>query len=134
MVDIGYMSFISGGALGIDTYFADSVLIQRAFVPWIDLVIAKPFPSQSSKWPAKSQKKFNEICDAADLVVNVSQDPYSPAKMQTRNKWMVDHSGLVLAVWNGKEHGGTWNCIQYARSQGKRIYHLNPNTLYTYNL
>jgi uncharacterized phage-like protein YoqJ len=134
MVELGYRSFISGGAFGIDQYFAESVLICRTFTPNIELIVAKPFPSQDSRWPAKSQKRFSEICNAASSVINVSDDPYSPAKMQTRNKWMVNHSSLVLAVWSGKEHGGTWNCIQYARAQGKNIYHLNPITLETKNL
>ena len=38
----------------------------------------------------------------------------------TRNKWMVDHSSLVLAVSNG-EKGGTRNTIDYARKQGIEV-------------
>ena len=128
-VDVGYMSFISGGAIGVDQYFANSVLIQRAFNPWIDLVIARPFPSQASNWPTATQQRFAKLCDAADEVIDVSPDPYTPAKMQIRNQWMLDHSGLVFAVWTGKRNGGTWNCIQSALKLGRRIYWLNPATM-----
>lgn len=33
---------------------------------------------------------------------------------QKRNIWMVDHSALLIAVFNG-EPGGTLNTIQYAQ-------------------
>ena len=123
----GYRKFVSGGALGADQIFARAVLMNKH--PDIELIIARPFPSQASKWPDKSQQEFERICTAADEIVDVSPDPYSPAKMQIRNKWMVDHSGCVIALWNGKESGGTWNCLSYAREQGKTIYHINPFTL-----
>ena len=47
--------------------------------------------------------------------------------MQLRNQYMVDNSDLVLAIWNGKESGGTWNTIKYARKQGKKIQYLMLN-------
>jgi uncharacterized phage-like protein YoqJ len=49
--------------------------------------------------------------------------------MQIRNEWMVDNSHFTLAIWNGIQKGGTWNCIQYARKQGKTVWHLHPQTL-----
>ena len=42
---------------------------------------------------------------------------------------MVDKSDLVIAVWNGKESGGTWNTIQYAKSKGKKIHFILLNQL-----
>ena len=125
----GYRTFISGGALGADQIFADAVIVVKAAHPDIELIIARPFPSQSCKWPESSQKKFDKICSMADTVIDVSPDPYHPAKMQARNEWMVDHSQCIIALWNGKEHGGTWNCLQYAQKTINPIYHIHPNTL-----
>ena len=42
---------------------------------------------------------------------------------------MVDRSDLVLAVWNGKEQGGTWNTIRYARLKGKEIRYIMLNEI-----
>jgi len=130
MATNGYTTFISGGAIGVDQIFAKAVLFHKEAFD-LELIVARPFPSQASKWPRKSQEELSYICQYADLVVDVNKDPYSPWKMQQRNKWMVDHSNLVFAVWNGKESGGTWHCIQYAKTLNIPIYHLNPFTMET---
>ena len=41
--------------------------------------------------------------------------------MLARNKYMVDCSDIVLAVWNGGKKGGTWQTIKYANSKNKKI-------------
>ena len=41
--------------------------------------------------------------------------------MLVRNDYMVDHSDLVLAIWNGEQSGGTWHTIQYAKTKGKQV-------------
>ncbi|MCQ2287252.1 MAG: hypothetical protein MJZ76_10350, partial [Bacteroidales bacterium] len=49
-----------------------------------------------------------------------STDSYSKSCFQVRNKWMVDRSNLVIAVYNG-ESGGTRNTIKYAEKHGIKI-------------
>jgi uncharacterized phage-like protein YoqJ len=49
--------------------------------------------------------------------------------MQVRNQWMVDHAMVVMAVWDGKQSGGTWNCIQYARQRHRWMVQLHPQKL-----
>jgi len=124
----GFDTFISGGALGVDQIAAKAVLFIKDHNTPIKLVIAKPFPSQSCKWPESSQKQFNWICSQADKVVDVSPDPYTREKMQVRNEWMVDNSVACCAVSNGTG-GGTGNCIKYAQSQFKPILKIDPYTL-----
>ena len=52
---------------------------------------------------------------------------YSVFKMQLRNEWMVDHCDKLIAIFNQDEtSGGTFNCVQYARSKNKDIIFINP--------
>ncbi|OPD25873.1 hypothetical protein AL710_02015 [Clostridium botulinum] len=44
-------------------------------------------------------------------------------------RYMVDCSNYVIAIYNGNCKGGTYNCIQYAKKQNKTIITLNPITL-----
>ena len=123
----GHRKFISGGAIGIDQLFAEAVIHFRGVANnGVSLTIAKPFPSQDNKWPQHVKNRFANICAQANEIVNVSADPYAPWKMQLRNEWMVDKSGVIVAVWDGQQSGGTWNCITYAQAQHKTIYHIQP--------
>lgn len=128
--DVGFDTFISGGALGVDQWAAREVFIHRLFRPEnpIKLIIARPFPSQHSVWPHASQKEFLEIISMADEVVDVCKDPFAVWKMMKRNEWMVDRSEFVMAVWMGGWKGGTWNCIEYALKTGKQVRIINPET------
>jgi uncharacterized phage-like protein YoqJ len=125
----GISSFISGMALGADQLFAETVIELQASGMPIHLVAAVPFMGQESNWPAKSQAKFQAILAKASDVTYVCDPGYAPWKMQTRNVWMVDNSTCTLAVWDGKQSGGTWNCLQYAMKQNNIIEVLNPMTL-----
>lgn len=127
----GFSTFISGGALGVDQIaaravieFMDSLEIKTE----VELIIAKPFPSQGSNWPLYARDRFVELCKGAKAVINVSDDPYTSEKLQIRNEWMVNKSDAVIAVWNGG-HSGTGNCVNYARSLYKPVLIINPYTL-----
>lgn len=42
---------------------------------------------------------------------------------------MVDRSELVVAFWGGKEFGGTFNTIKYAKRKNKKIEFVDLNKL-----
>jgi uncharacterized phage-like protein YoqJ len=128
MGDLGHDTFITGMAIGADQLFAEAVM-RHKIARMCRLVAAVPFAGQESKWPQASQAKYNHILSFCDHVQIVSEGSYSPQKMQIRNVWMVDNADVVLAVWDGKRSGGTWNCLTYALEQGKMVLRLNPATL-----
>lgn len=119
---------ITGMALGADQIFAEAVIRMRDAGLPLKLVAAVPFLGQESKWNIPAQKKYREILNQCDSVQIVSEGAYTPYKMQIRNEWMVNNSNFTLAIWNGAEKGGTWNCIQYARKLGKQIWQLHSET------
>lgn len=129
--DKGFTTFISGGAQGTDQIAAEAVIKCKGTIlhQHIKLVIARPFPNQHIKWPQYGQKRFFDIIEKADKVVDVSPGPFTIPKMQIRNEWMVDRSESVVAVWSGQQKGGTWNCIQYAKKMQKYILILKLVTL-----
>jgi len=119
--------FISGLAIGVDMLGAECVdYVRDNLQMQVELTGAMPFPSQPSRWPKPTRDHFDHICSLCNEVLCVSADPYSPDKMQIRNIWMVDQSDYVIAIWDGMSKGGTWNCINYAKSQGKPILLIQP--------
>ena len=126
--DLNVDTFISGLAIGVDQIAAESVIEARqrpGIETNVQLIGAKPFPSQASRWPKPTYNHWEYVCSLCNHIYTISDDPYHPSKMQIRNQWMVNQSDYIIAVWDGTEHGGTWNCIDFARSQNKRILLIN---------
>lgn len=109
---------ISGMALGWDTALALAALELE-----IPLECAVPFEGQESKWVKKSRDLYNDILSKADEVTYVCDGGYAAWKMQVRNKYMVDNSDLLLAMFNGTS-GGTKNCVDYANETKTEVVNL----------
>lgn len=127
-IEAGVHECVTGMAIGADTLFGEAVVRVKQ-THQMALVAAVPFAGQETKWPTSSQSRYRDLLSRADQVVTVSPGSYTAAKMQVRNMWMVDHSQFVLAVWDGKRSGGTWNCLQYAAQMHRPITRLEPGTL-----
>ena len=119
LISEGYSHFISGGALGADSDFAEIVIdLRQSAYPDITLEIAVPCPNQDLKWHAEDKRRYKKICKAADSV-NVISKKYTNFCMQKRNEYMVDHSDFVIVVWNGEKQGGTYDTFQYTQRKKK---------------
>lgn len=123
----GVTHFISGVALGVDTYAANIVLNLKAQYLDITLECAIPCETQAVKWNERDRDIYYDLlakCDKETLL----QQNYTSDCMQKRNEYMVDNSDYVIAVWNGKP-SGTGNTVKYARNNKKAVLLINPQTL-----
>ena len=121
----GITNFISGMALGVDLDFAEIVLKLRNKYP-ITLECAIPCPNQTLKWKDADKLRYESILKRADKITLISLN-YSPDCMLKRNRYMVDKSHLIIAVFNGIEQGGTWYTINYAIKVNKFIAFIDLN-------
>lgn len=85
----------------------------------IKLVCAIPFNGVEKNRTEEQKKSFREILDAADDSVYMSKK-YAPWVFLARDKWMVEHSSYVIAVFNGTK-GGTEFTVDYAKKHGRVI-------------
>ena len=112
---------ISGMALGWDTALAQAAVFYElpfmAYIPDLD---------QANKWPQASRDLYNELLSKACHVKVCIRGEYHPANMQIRNEYMVDDCQVVLALWDGKSGGGTYNCVKYAERWYKPVVNLWP--------
>lgn len=115
--------FINGVALGVDQWSAKIVLKLKEKYPHIKLISAVPCLEHSSKWTENSKIDWQDIIDKSDEVKYVTEEKFTPYCMELRNRWMVDKSDIVVAVWDGSA-GGTNNCVQYATKNKKRVINL----------
>lgn len=59
-----------------------------------------------------------DLIDSSSGVVWMA-DKYFKNCYTTRDKWMVDKSDKVLAVWDGKPGGGAYYTMKYAQEKDK---------------
>lgn len=102
-------------AVGVDMDFAEIVIEMRKKYN-VALKCAIPCPNQCSKWSDKDKLRYADILKKSDKVGLISKQ-YSFDCMLKRNRYMVDKSNLVIAVFNGIEKGGTWYTMQYAKNK-----------------
>ena len=122
--DEGFRHFICGMAQGCDFYFAEEVLALKEIYSDITLEAAIPCPSQADSWSTADRRRYRSILDRCDYETMV-QDHYSQGCMQRRNRYMVDHSSLVIAVYDGQS-GGTRRTLEYAIMRGVPFLDINP--------
>lgn len=121
----GFHTFICGMARGIDIWSAEQILRLRKEYPELRLICALPHPDFEKRWAADWQRRVHAILNAADLVRVISSS-FSMSCYQKRNEWMVCHSSLLIAAYNGSA-GGTRNTIEFARKQHIEIHFIdNP--------
>lgn len=121
----GMRHFICGMAQGSDLYFAEAVLKLRQRYPDVTLEAARPCETQARSWPEREQKRYQSILDQCNYETLV-QHTYSPGCMQRRNRYMVDHAQLVIAVYNGEPKGGTAQTLAYALRNRRDTCILEP--------
>ena len=122
LYDSGARHFICGMALGCDMYFAEAVLALRAERGGVTLEAAVPCLDQDRFWPERAQARYRRLLSMCDTRT-VLEHSYSPGCMERRNRYMVDRSSVLVAVYNGGS-GGTLNTIRYARSRGLTVLQL----------
>jgi uncharacterized phage-like protein YoqJ len=124
LVELKPDKVLSGMALGFDQYLA--AIAYKRKIPFVAVL---PFEGQETAWPQESQKTYRLLRKVAIEEVIVSPGGYTPAKMQIRNQYLCDHSDILLACFiPTKTKGGTFNCIQYAKSIDRKIIFINPTT------
>lgn len=111
---------LTGMALGWDLAIAQAC-VNRG----ISFKAIIPFVGQDRLWTKENKVLYRTLLGKADKVINTDvftsfNGKSIPRQMQDRNKYIVDNSSKILALWNGSS-SGTANCINYARLKGKQI-------------
>lgn len=103
---------ISGMAQGVDT-FAFDIAVSLG----IPVVAAVPWTGHGAGWPAQMLEEYlARLEKAAEVRVTSDLEEYRPWVYSVRDRWMVDNSTDLAAVWDGTRGGGTWQTMEYSRS------------------
>ncbi len=124
----GYTDFYCGMAMGVDMLAAEILIDKKRENSNIKLHATLPCPEQDIKWGEKEKIHYKELLTYADSKTIISPF-YTKTCMLTRNRFMVDNSQRVIAVWNGTMRGGTAYTVRYAKKENKEIHLIRPKDL-----
>lgn len=113
----GHRHFIMGMAQGCDMYFAEAVLELRRKHDDVTLEAAIPCKTQPDSWRKADKERYWSILEQCNVETLV-QHHYSRGCMLRRNRYMVERSGTILAVYDGMGTGGTLYTLNYALDHG----------------
>ncbi len=112
----GVNRFMTGGMGDFDNLFASAVRGAKSRHPEIRLLLVKPYFTSD----LNADKRYYESAfDAVIIPEELSAVHYKTA-ITLRNRWMIDHSQLVLTCVY-RDFGGAYTATQYAQKQ-KKLY------------
>ncbi|MBE6955885.1 MAG: DUF1273 domain-containing protein [Ruminococcaceae bacterium] len=111
--EAGCRHFICGMARGGDLLFCRAALDLRDRRPGVTVEGSIPCQSQADRWPAAEQARRAELLDRCDFETMV-QHHYDWNCMMRRNRYMVDRSCRIIALYDGIPSGGTASTLAYA--------------------
>lgn len=120
----GFRHFISGMAQGCDLYFAEVVLSLREQREGVTLECALPCAAQTERWSRRERLRHRRIVEQCDVETMVQQN-YDRFCMHRRDRYMVERSAAILAVYGGSG-GGTAYTLERAMDRKLQIFLLDP--------
>ena len=126
LIELGCDRFISGCAVGFDTWAAEDVINAKKENTWVRLWCAVPYPNQDEKWNLKDRNRRKRILDQSDSQIILS-DRYTPTCFHKRNRYMVNMADVLVCCFDGSP-GGTAYTVDYALSSDKIVIKIDPRT------
>ena len=124
----GFWTFLVGGALGFDALAQRTVLAMREEFPFVRVVMAIPCADQDARWNSGDRAEYRRLLETADERI-VLNPVYTPSCMRERNRFMVDHSAVCVAYYDGRDGGGTASTVRYAKQRGVPVWNVRGGEL-----
>ena len=114
----GYTCFMSGFGEGVDQYFAEIVLERQKENLALELIAVIPYKKRLDSLNEKGRTyKMLEACTEVVVV----QEEYHSSVYSRRSRYMAERSDRVIAVYDGREKGGTVRTIRFAHMPTKEL-------------
>ena len=111
-------------AQGADFYFCEAAFALRDRRSGVTVEAAIPCEEQAARWRERDRARYFDLVGHCDFETMV-QRSYDRGCMLRRNRYMVDRSSRLIAVYDGML-GGTMYTLAYAMKQGLDIITLDP--------
>lgn len=121
----GARRYLCGMAWGFDLSAGEAVVQHKLLHEDVELVAVEPFAEFRSLFRGEDAERYDALIAAADCRVVVGEN--NVGAYMRRNDYLVDHSSLVVAWWDGRRDGGTAYTALRARRKGREVINLYPD-------
>ena len=121
----GARRYLCGMAWGFDLSAGEAVVQHKLLHEDVELVAVEPFAEFRSLFRGEDAERYDALIAAADCRVVVGEN--NMGAYMRRNDYLVDHSSLVVAWWDGRRDGGTAYTALRARRKGREVVNLYPD-------
>jgi uncharacterized phage-like protein YoqJ len=112
---------LTGMGLGVDQWAADLCRLNE--IPYTAVI---PFEGYQNAWPAESRRTYDLLIRDAALVRTLASEPPEGANvaglLRTRNRYLINESDALLAVYSQIRETGTGQAVGYAMEQHRPVY------------
>ena len=110
-------------ARGADFYCCEAALALRERRPGVTVEAVIPCEEQAARWRERDRERWFSLVERCDNETML-QHHYDRGCMLRRNRYLVDHSAMLIAVYDGML-GGTMYTISYAMKRGLDVVTLD---------
>lgn len=121
----GQLVALSALAEGADQLFAEAALTRG-----ILLEVVIPFANYADDFsPGPTCAHYEWLLSCAKIVHHLPYTERSDEAYLAGGQWIVEHSDLLVAVWNGRPaagKGGTGDVVRFAQRVARQCIYVNP--------
>ena len=128
LISAGITTFYTGMDLGADTWLAEIVLDLRRTHPKVKLIAVLPCETQANRWSPEQRERYFNILPNCDDVITLTTH-FTATCVKKRNRYMINHAGYLLAVYDNSKKDDTAHTVQYAQDKKRDIISIHPDTL-----
>lgn len=131
MLELGITDAYCGMASGCDIAYGIAVielnneaLVHKINRPDIKLHCILPCKNYNSSNTIWYRVLRDEACEWVELA-----DEFYKGCDNVRDQYMVDHSDMIFAIWDGNKTGGVWSTIRKAEKKGIDVIYYPKDKL-----
>ena len=107
----GITRFMTGMAVGFDMLAAEVVLSMKGICPGITLMAVVPYSGQAERFSDYNRRRYDALLAQADETIVLSDQYYTRCFLE-RDRFMVEHSSMLIACYDGRGRVVFCNHIQ----------------------
>lgn len=121
--NMGYRYFYCGMAKGFDLLAAEAALSLRLKLTRLQVIAVIPHLEQTAFWCEQDKVMYDSILKKVNKRIILSQHYYQGCLLK-RNDYLLAHSNLLIAFYNGFKRGGTYYTYRRALNNGLKTINL----------